>query len=119
MPVSVAILLVEASRIALLWSDGNAEAHACICNYNTKPAVLTDCMADAECSISIWAPTVALSLTIVLKVCETFRQVKNKRQINAFNMFSQTQLCASSQIPTSRNPRPGLPKVRSAFANLR
>ncbi|MDE5997685.1 MAG: hypothetical protein K2G77_05685 [Muribaculaceae bacterium] len=46
-----------------LMSDGNAEAHACICNYNIKPAVLTDCMADAERSISIWASTVALSLT--------------------------------------------------------
>ena len=29
--VSVAVLLLEASRIALSMSDGNAEAHACIC----------------------------------------------------------------------------------------
>ena len=46
-------------------SDGNAEAHACICNYNTRPAIFTDCQTDAERSISIWASTVALSLTSI------------------------------------------------------
>ncbi|MDE6479806.1 MAG: hypothetical protein K2L45_05995 [Muribaculaceae bacterium] len=44
-------------------SDGNAEAHACICNYSIKPAILTDDKADDRCSISTWAPTVAQSLT--------------------------------------------------------
>ncbi|MDE6562200.1 MAG: hypothetical protein K2K75_12525 [Muribaculaceae bacterium] len=74
MPVPVAILLSEASRIALLWSDGNAEAHACICNDIIKHALLTECNADDGCSISIWASTVAISLTIVLKLCENFRK---------------------------------------------
>ena len=35
--VSVAVLPFEASRIALLMSDGNAEAHARICN--TRPDI--------------------------------------------------------------------------------
>ncbi len=31
--VTVAVLLLEASRIALFMSEGNAEAHAKICNH--------------------------------------------------------------------------------------
>ncbi|MDE6638219.1 MAG: hypothetical protein K2K32_08310 [Muribaculaceae bacterium] len=44
-------------------SDGNAEAHACICNDSIKLPILPDGKDDDRCSISIWASTVAQSLT--------------------------------------------------------
>ena len=72
--VSVTVLPSEASRIALFLSDGNAEAHACICNDGIKPAFLADGNTDDGCSISIWAPTVAQSLTLTEKFARNFNQ---------------------------------------------
>ncbi len=83
----IAILLLEASRIALFMLDGNVEAHACVCNnYTCTESIFR---IYAECSIlhiqGIYHCTI---LDMNMKFCENFKQSRisaDKRFLNYFN----------------------------------
>ena len=96
--VSVAVLPFEASRIAHWKSDGNAEAHACIC----KRCIRLN-LSREKPKAEYYIPTGIYRCSILdsqLKFCENFE----RSRISADKRFQNVFLLH----PAPLNPRPGL-----------
>lgn len=96
MTVSVAVLRIEASRIALLRLDGNERSPTLV--YATNPSGFIPLGTSPKCDIITypWASTVAQSLTVIRNFARISIRQESAR-INAFLCIFTTTRSAEPQ----------------------